>query len=575
MAKITTSPDERLLLRLEQRKSFALGLLFRDGAGRPINMVGSDITLTWLNNPARLNHPEQVQPEDISTVTADMGDAAIGYVRFRVQASDLDLPVGNLPYSITLRTAGGYSVVLAKGEYEILPNPETAAAGFEFSDTPTRTVLDVALQDNKVVNLTVGGVVPPGRDWLTEEERAKLATIVVTDDGIVVDLSDYALASHDHDDRYSLADHLHDARYALLTHDHDDIYATIGHDHDDRYSLLTHDHDSVYATVGHDHVMADITDYQDPLNRPGGVITTISNSLRVTNPDRPSGAVISTITSDGLPAIWFGRTNTTSVTEPRVYASSSYLELHPGTAQPRVRLQGETHVTDVLYTQEVRQNNPSRGNGHIILLTTSGGDPAVWFSDTAGTPGGRPRIVGSANQLDIFAAGASTTTGRIVFQNPVRYSGRPESTFTANMGLANSPADVVYKLTSSRRSKLMIEPVSTPAERILDIEPRDWIDRNEAEEYAAYMAGDRERSDINDQPFRRIPGVVAEELEDAGLEQFVTYEKDPDNPGQMRTAGVMYDRLWTLLIPVVRDLREQVAELQQQVDEFKAGGASS
>jgi hypothetical protein len=236
-----------------------------------------------------------------------------------------------------------------------------------------------------------------------------------------------------------------------------------------------------------------------------------------------------------------------------------------------VAVGGDATVAGDVYANEVRQNNPTRGGGHVNLLTTNNGDPAVWFSNTSGAPSDRPRIIGQQNLLNIYAGTPGTATGvQIMLHNPLRYAGRPESTFTANLGIATTPVDVVYKLTSSARAKLMIEPVSTPPERILDVEPRDWYDRNEAEEYAAYLSGERELEDINDQPFRRVPGLVAEELEAAGLEQFVTYEPDPDNEGQQRTAGVMYDRAWTLLIPLVRELRQQVAELQDKVEQLEA-----
>lgn len=130
-----------------------------------------------------------------------------------------------------------------------------------------------------------------------------------------------------------------------------------------------------------------------------------------------------------------------------------------------------------------------------------------------------------------------------------------QTTIASNLYMDNG--GWLYVTSSSRRNKVDVQDITTPPELILDLPVRDWFDRAEAEGYAAYLDGDEDEY-VSELPFRRVPGVVAEELEEAGLEQFVTY----DAAGQ--TTGVMYERLTLLLIPLVRDLRDRITQLEAQ-----------
>lgn len=163
------------------------------------------------------------------------------------------------------------------------------------------------------------------------------------------------------------------------------------------------------------------------------------------------------------------------------------------------------------------------------------------------------------------------------------------SSFAANVGLANN--NEIYKLGSARRLKMDIRPLPDEVDpyRLLSVSPRTWVDRTQMEEYANYLedrAPDGPNTGAWDWAARkpvRIPGLVAEEVLDAGLPTFVTYEPVPsddttptdgpdgdsaegdsvdggeDTTGSEvidgeRVSGLMYDRLWTLLIPICKDL---------------------
>src|SRR5690625_5294913 len=133
-------------------------------------------------------------------------------------------------------------------------------------------------------------------------------------------------------------------------------------------------------------------------------------------------------------------------------------------------------------------------------------------------------------------------------------------TSAANVFMSSGTGEL-YRSTSARAAKVDIETPTEP-ERILAIEPRTWYDRGDVEEYAEHLHqiekyGESDVRVEDVEPLRRIGGLVAEEVLDAGLDTYVQYDESgaPD--------GVAYDRLWTLLIPLVRDLRDRVEMLER------------
>ena len=103
----------------------------------------------------------------------------------------------------------------------------------------------------------------------------------------------------------------------------------------------------------------------------------------------------------------------------------------------------------------------------------------------------------------------------------------------------------IYHTTSARKWKLDIKDVGVDPSLILNVRVRDWIDKSAAS--------------LDENYSTRTPGVVAEELEEAGLSEFVVYDELEDGT---HISGVLYDRLALLLIPVVRDLRDRLEALE-------------
>jgi len=122
---------------------------------------------------------------------------------------------------------------------------------------------------------------------------------------------------------------------------------------------------------------------------------------------------------------------------------------------------------------------------------------------------------------------------------------------------------IMFRSTSSRRNKLAIEHLGPEIDdKILSLKAATWFDKNEAEAMAEFKdleVADQPTESPEGEPLtlapsalRRIPGMIGEEVAEAGLEQFVVYGED----GQVE--GLMYDRLGVALIPVVARLRDRL-----------------
>jgi hypothetical protein len=128
-------------------------------------------------------------------------------------------------------------------------------------------------------------------------------------------------------------------------------------------------------------------------------------------------------------------------------------------------------------------------------------------------------------------------------------------------------AGTVTRSTSASKYKINIVPQDF-GDSVLDLTPVTWYDKQNTELTAELLSAAAEedvtrlalleRSDI--EPLRQWPGLIAEEVAGAGLEEFVNR-----NDGEIE--GIAYDRLWIPLIPIIKDLRARVGELEAQLQE--------
>ena len=125
-------------------------------------------------------------------------------------------------------------------------------------------------------------------------------------------------------------------------------------------------------------------------------------------------------------------------------------------------------------------------------------------------------------------------------------------------------------ILSSRKYKILEEPIEATVEsfedKILSVEPKTWVNKTTAERSRTTKLRSlkpriqRQHRQVRDS--RTNPGVVAEDLEAAGLEVFVRYHDD-------ESESVKYDRIGLALIPIIRRLRDRVDALETQLGENK------
>ena len=178
-------------------------------------------------------------------------------------------------------------------------------------------------------------------------------------------------------------------------------------------------------------------------------------------------------------------------------------------------------------------------------------------------------ILGPSAGYKIQAANGSWFNGSVEFNGRVLAKNTPSTTLMTNAHIAVD--GTLYKSSSAARYKLFPRAMDeSHDDKILSIEAKTWIDKHDAEATGELMAPetlDRATdpdptelpSTASGTPLRRVPGVIAEEVRDAGLDEFVIYGGD----GQVE--GVMYERLGVALIPVVKRQRDRIIQLEAQV----------
>lgn len=158
-----------------------------------------------------------------------------------------------------------------------------------------------------------------------------------------------------------------------------------------------------------------------------------------------------------------------------------------------------------------------------------------------------------------FYVGTSTTNTAFLVSSAGFISSPLHSTTTSAANTFIATGGQIMRVTSDRASKLVIEPIVIDRLRpLLDVDVCTWFDRRAAEEYAAELSGGAVSQ--NPTPLTRIPGLIAEDVVAAGLEEFVLRAEETDE-----IAGVAYDRVGAALIPLIREQRDQIADLTARV----------
>ncbi|WP_273708753.1 gp58-like family protein [Leuconostoc mesenteroides] len=118
-------------------------------------------------------------------------------------------------------------------------------------------------------------------------------------------------------------------------------------------------------------------------------------------------------------------------------------------------------------------------------------------------------------------------------------------TSSASSNVVVAADGALVRSSSARKYKLDIKnniPIADSL-KLIDVPLSTWVDKHEHEENGS-----------NERYF----GMIAEDLRDAGLEYLVQYGEDNE------VEGINYDRVTLLLIPLVKELKERIEELESE-----------
>ncbi|ASD33406.1 hypothetical protein LP41P_02585 [Lactiplantibacillus plantarum] len=156
---------------------------------------------------------------------------------------------------------------------------------------------------------------------------------------------------------------------------------------------------------------------------------------------------------------------------------------------------------------------------------------------------------------DNGASGAGMSGSNIVMEGDYVYIKSPHTTSRgANAYLA--PDGALIRSTSAAKYKTdIVRTFETEmGNKLLEVPVAHWKDKEEV------LAKTR---DSNAKDPETYFGMIADDLDDAGLNELVEY----DDKG--RVNGIQYDRVALSLIPLIRNYRDRIAELETEVKEMK------
>jgi len=233
------------------------------------------------------------------------------------------------------------------------------------------------------------------------------------------------------------------------------------------------------------------------------------------------------------------------------------------------------------HTLNIRPRKGAGGPGVVKLHGTTNADHMSVNSFY--TTGGISVDKSSFLQRDVYLNGLGGTTeiaGRLNALGP-HYLYNLPTTSGWNSLRVSTNSGLVYMYSSLREVKINAEKVDSATHRnILQLDPKIWYDRTDLQEKLEDLGLDEELFvyDSDDGPIMDVPtvegvlgddmpmrvaGLIAEDVVDAGLEDFAEYRWDSENE-EYKLQGVAYDRLWTLLIPLVREQDKRIASLEEE-----------
>ncbi|HDA2341765.1 TPA: hypothetical protein O7935_002528 [Staphylococcus aureus] len=167
----------------------------------------------------------------------------------------------------------------------------------------------------------------------------------------------------------------------------------------------------------------------------------------------------------------------------------------------------------------------------------------------------------SIQSYDLLAVGSDNAGDRVASNSIYK------RTYSAPANLHITSAGTIGRATSAKKYKISIEnqyinedDQFSHSKEILKLPIRTWFDKYESEIMAKELESGKK---LSDDTFKlsRHTGLIAEEVEELGFNEFVIY----DDNGEIE--GIVYDRLWVHLIPIIKNQQSKIEKLEELINE--------
>ncbi|HDF0373554.1 TPA: hypothetical protein PEB28_001913 [Staphylococcus aureus] len=167
----------------------------------------------------------------------------------------------------------------------------------------------------------------------------------------------------------------------------------------------------------------------------------------------------------------------------------------------------------------------------------------------------------SIQSYDLLAVGSDNAGDRVASNSIYK------RTYSAPANLHITSAGTIGRATSAKKYKISIEnqyinedDQFSRSKEILKLPIRTWFDKYESEIMAKELESGKK---LSDDTFKlsRHTGLIAEEVEELGFNEFVIY----DDNGEIE--GIAYDRLWVHLIPIIKNQQSKIEKLEELINE--------
>lgn len=142
-------------------------------------------------------------------------------------------------------------------------------------------------------------------------------------------------------------------------------------------------------------------------------------------------------------------------------------------------------------------------------------------------------------------------------------------TYSSGSNLYITSYGTIGRSTSARKYKLSIENQFEDdrkqlehSKKILKLNPRTWFDKTEAEIYAEELKTGEKQTDEKF-TLKRYFGMIADEFEEIGMEELVTY----DDKGEVE--GLAYDRIPVHHNVLIKDLYKENDKLKKRIEKLE------